>query len=135
MLVLSRKASERIQIGENITVEVRRIAGNRVTIAIDAPRDIRILRGELEQAVKEFAEESVAEEAQAPAVEPEELEAPGTPAPESSTSQEQVPEALGPEALDSRVPAEPYIVKHRRINLAPTSDFSDHGMTAYSPSK
>lgn len=54
MLVLSRKSSERIHIGNNITVEVRRIAGNRVTLAIEAPRDIRILRGELEKAAKEF---------------------------------------------------------------------------------
>lgn len=54
MLVLSRKASERIQIGDNITLQVRRIAGNRVTIAIDAPRQVRILRGELQQAAAAF---------------------------------------------------------------------------------
>ena len=56
MLVLSRKANESIQIGDNVTVEIRRIAGNRVTVAIDAPRDVRILRGELEQAAKAFEE-------------------------------------------------------------------------------
>lgn len=56
MLVLSRKAAEKIHIGDDITIEVRRIAGNRVTIAIDAPRDVRILRGELETAAKEFDE-------------------------------------------------------------------------------
>lgn len=54
MLVLSRKASESIHIGDDITVEVRRVAGNRVTLAIQAPRDIRILRGELEKVAKEF---------------------------------------------------------------------------------
>jgi len=54
MLVLSRKAGERIHIGENITIEVRRVAGNRVTLAFDAPRDVRILRGELERAAREF---------------------------------------------------------------------------------
>lgn len=54
MLVLSRKANETIRIGEDITVEVRRVAGNRVTLAIDAPRSVRILRGELEQIAKEF---------------------------------------------------------------------------------
>ena len=56
MLVLSRRIGERIHIGDEITVEVRRIAGNRVTLALRAPRDIRILRGELEQAAKEFEE-------------------------------------------------------------------------------
>jgi carbon storage regulator len=54
MLVLSRKVGERIHVGDNIVLEIRRIAGNRVTLALDAPRDVRILRGELEQAAKEF---------------------------------------------------------------------------------
>lgn len=47
MLVLSRKMGERIHIGEDIFVEVRRVAGNRVTLAVCAPKDVRILRGEL----------------------------------------------------------------------------------------
>mgnify|MGYP002624893230 CR=1 FL=1 len=54
MLVLSRKVGERINIGDDIMVEVRRISGNRVTLALKAPRDVRILRGELEQAAREF---------------------------------------------------------------------------------
>jgi carbon storage regulator len=54
MLVLSRKSGERIHVGDQITIEVRRIAGNRVTLALEAPRDVRILRGELEHAVREF---------------------------------------------------------------------------------
>lgn len=56
MLVLSRKIGERIHIGENITIEIRRVAGNRVTLALEAPREVRILRGELEQAAREFRE-------------------------------------------------------------------------------
>jgi carbon storage regulator CsrA len=54
MLVLSRKVGERIHVGDNIVLEIRRIAGNRVTLALDAPRDVRILRGELEEAAREF---------------------------------------------------------------------------------
>jgi carbon storage regulator CsrA len=54
MLVLSRKVGERIHVGDNIVLEIRRIAGNRVTLALDAPRNVRILRGELEAAAKEF---------------------------------------------------------------------------------
>ena len=60
MLVLSRKVGERIHVGENITVEVRRIAGNRVTLAFEAPRNVRILRGELEPAAREFEAPNVA---------------------------------------------------------------------------
>ncbi len=54
MLVLSRKLGERIYVGDNIVFEVRRISGNRVTLAIDAPKSIRILRGELKEAVSAF---------------------------------------------------------------------------------
>jgi carbon storage regulator len=54
MLVLSRKVGERIHVGDNIVLEIRRIAGNRVTVALDAPRTVRILRGELEGAAREF---------------------------------------------------------------------------------
>ena len=54
MLVLSRRAGERIDIGDEITIEVRKVAGNRVTIALEAPRNLRILRSELKQAAREF---------------------------------------------------------------------------------
>jgi carbon storage regulator CsrA len=54
MLVLSRKVGERIHVGDNIVLEIRRIAGNRVTLALEAPRDVRILRGELNRAAREF---------------------------------------------------------------------------------
>ena len=49
MLVLSRKVGEEIVIGSNITVVVKGIEGNRITLGISAPKDIRILRGELEK--------------------------------------------------------------------------------------
>jgi carbon storage regulator CsrA len=48
MLVLSRKIGDTIRIGDNIEIVVSRISGNRVTIGIDAPKDVRILRGEVE---------------------------------------------------------------------------------------
>jgi carbon storage regulator len=47
MLVLSRKVGESIKIGDGITVVINRIAGNRVTIGLRAPRNMRIVRGEL----------------------------------------------------------------------------------------
>ena len=50
MLVLSRKVGERLVIGGNITVVVNRVAGNRVTLGIEAPDTVRIVRGELEAA-------------------------------------------------------------------------------------
>ena len=47
MLVLSRKIGEKLIIGDNITVVVSRVAGNRVTLGIEAPHEVRIVRGEL----------------------------------------------------------------------------------------
>lgn len=54
MLVLSRKIGEKIHVGNDITIEVRRIAGNRVSLAVDAPRNVSIFRGELRAAAQEF---------------------------------------------------------------------------------
>ncbi len=48
MLVLTRKADEQILIGDNIKITLVRVRGNAVRIGIDAPRDVRIVRGELE---------------------------------------------------------------------------------------
>ena len=49
MLVLTRKSTEKIRIGENITLTVLRIKGKTVRIGIDAPDSIEIKRGELLQ--------------------------------------------------------------------------------------
>ncbi len=48
MLVLSRKVGERVIIGDGIVVVVKRVAGQRVTFGIEAPPQVRIVRGELE---------------------------------------------------------------------------------------
>jgi carbon storage regulator len=55
MLVLTRKQAERIQIGDNITLTVLRIDGNKVRIGIDAPTDVPIQRSELRPAPLESA--------------------------------------------------------------------------------
>jgi len=47
MLVLSRKEGEKLIIGDNITLVVSKICGNRVTLGIEAPVDVKIFRGEL----------------------------------------------------------------------------------------
>ena len=47
MLVLSRKEGEQLVIGDNITLVISRISGNRVTIGIEAPKDVKIVRSEL----------------------------------------------------------------------------------------
>jgi carbon storage regulator len=49
MLVLSRRESERIKLGDSIVVTVVKVSGDRVRLGIEAPRDIVILRKELER--------------------------------------------------------------------------------------
>ena len=52
MLVLSRKATEKIQIGDNITLMVIEIRGDKVRLGIDAPRDVAVHREEVYDAIK-----------------------------------------------------------------------------------
>jgi carbon storage regulator len=47
MLVLSRKEGSHLVIGDDIIVKVTKIRGNRVSIAIDAPPEVSIRRGEI----------------------------------------------------------------------------------------
>jgi carbon storage regulator CsrA len=47
MLVLSRKKDETIVIDGNIEIEVLKVKGNTVRLGIKAPRNIKVLRGEL----------------------------------------------------------------------------------------
>lgn len=49
MLVLSRKEGEQLLIGDDVVLTINRISGNRVAIGIEAPRNVRIVRGELQK--------------------------------------------------------------------------------------
>jgi carbon storage regulator len=48
MLVLSRKESEKIRLGDSIVVTVVRVSGDKVRLGIEAPPDVLVLREELE---------------------------------------------------------------------------------------
>ena len=47
MLVLTRKAAETILIGDNIVIKVIKTGRGTVKIGIEAPEDVRVMRGEL----------------------------------------------------------------------------------------
>jgi len=47
MLVLSRKANERLIIGDNIIVTIIRVSGGQVRLGIEAPAEVTIRREEL----------------------------------------------------------------------------------------
>ncbi|MEE2826667.1 MAG: carbon storage regulator [Planctomycetota bacterium] len=59
MLVLSRKESEKIRLGEDVILTIVRVSGDRVRLGIQAPSNMLILREELDpEAVKETGEKS-----------------------------------------------------------------------------
>jgi len=47
MLALTRKTGERIVIGDNIVVTVVSIKGDSIRLTIEAPKEIKIYRGEI----------------------------------------------------------------------------------------
>jgi len=53
MLILTRKIGEGIVLNENVTIRIVDISKGVVKIGIDAPKEMLILREELEQAVKQ----------------------------------------------------------------------------------
>ena len=48
MLVLSRKESQRIRLGDSIVITIVKISGDKVRVGIEAPNNILVLRDELE---------------------------------------------------------------------------------------
>jgi carbon storage regulator len=60
MLVLSRKKDEKIIIGDQITVMVIEIRGDKVRLGIDAPKEVTVHREEVYEAIKREQAERVA---------------------------------------------------------------------------
>jgi len=59
MLVISRKPGEKLKIGESVYLTVLSINGDKVTVGIQAPKEISILRGELLETIEHNKESSV----------------------------------------------------------------------------
>lgn len=53
MLVLTRRSKQQIMLGDDIIINVVDIQGDNVRIAIDAPKNIKIYRGEVYKAIQE----------------------------------------------------------------------------------
>lgn len=60
MLVLTRKPRQQIMIGDNIVINVVEVQGDNVRIAIDAPREVKIYRGEIYRAIQEENQKAAA---------------------------------------------------------------------------
>ena len=57
MLVLSRKKDEKIIIGDQISIMVIEIRGDKVRLGIDAPKEITVHRQEVYEAIKKERDE------------------------------------------------------------------------------
>ena len=51
MLIITRKLGEGITIGDNVELVINEITDGKVKIAIEAPKEVKILRKELVEAV------------------------------------------------------------------------------------
>ena len=58
MLVLTRKTTESIQIGDEISITVLEVRGNQVRLGIDAPRQVPVHRLEIYEALREHGGEA-----------------------------------------------------------------------------
>ena len=52
MLMMTRRAGQKIVLGDNITIEVVEVAGNTVRLGVTAPRSIPVYREEIWTAVR-----------------------------------------------------------------------------------
>jgi carbon storage regulator len=58
MLRITRRAGERVMLGDNVIVEVMEIRGQTVRLGIDAPRSVPVYREEIWLEVKRENEEA-----------------------------------------------------------------------------
>ncbi len=52
MLILSRKTNEKIKIGSEITISIIEIRGDQVKIGVEAPKDVKVFRQEVFNAIQ-----------------------------------------------------------------------------------
>lgn len=53
MLILSRKLNEKIKIGNDITLTIIEIKGDQIKIGVDAPKDVKVFRQEVFNAIQD----------------------------------------------------------------------------------
>ena len=52
MLILSRKTDQQIKIGDDITLTIIEIRGDQVKIGVEAPKDVKVFRQEVFDAIQ-----------------------------------------------------------------------------------
>jgi carbon storage regulator len=60
MLILSRKIDEKIKIGEDITITLIEVHGDQVKIGVEAPKNVKVFRQEVFDAIQTENKEAAA---------------------------------------------------------------------------
>lgn len=61
MLILSRKIDEKIKIGDNITITLIDVHGDQVKIGVEAPKNVKVFRQEVFDAIQSENKAAVVE--------------------------------------------------------------------------
>jgi carbon storage regulator len=64
VLIITRRAGQKIMLGDDITVEVMEIVGNSVRLGLAAPKSLPVYREEIWAAVKEENQAAASAEAE-----------------------------------------------------------------------
>jgi carbon storage regulator len=63
-LIITRRAGQKVMLGDDITVHVMEIVGNSVRLGVEAPKSLPVYREEIWAAVKEENQASAKAEAE-----------------------------------------------------------------------
>lgn len=63
MLILARKIDEKIKIGDDITLTIIEIHGDQVKVGVEAPKNVRVFRQEVFDAIQNENKAAAAPEA------------------------------------------------------------------------
>lgn len=55
MLILTRRISESVKIGDNVTIKILGVKGNQVRLGVEAPREIPVHREEIYERIRREA--------------------------------------------------------------------------------
>jgi carbon storage regulator CsrA len=124
MLVLTRKLQQQVKIGDQITVTILKVKGNTVRLGIEAPRDVRVIRGELPKGAAQTEEASVTQASLSLSLESGELEA------DLDAQHDEHELAAQPDHSQAGSPRLPQLRAFDRYGGAPLTSFVAHAVLA-----
>ncbi len=69
MLILSRRLNEKVVIGDGIVLSIIEIRGDQVRLGIDAPKEVKVFRQEVYDAIQEENRRAARSPAELPSLE------------------------------------------------------------------